>query len=96
MAAGADDGEGDLAGQQFVIGEALGGFVVRNFFWGVQGAQGLLETGPATAVQNAGVVPFGESGQAFQRAQSGAAHNARDNARRERPDRFDPREIIRL
>ena len=95
-AAGAHDGKGDLARQQLVIGQPLGGLVIGDLFGACKARSASLKPGQPRRSQNAGVVPFGHRGQALQRAQSGAAHDARNNARRERPDRLDPGEIIRL
>ncbi len=92
----AHDGEGQLPGQKLVIGQPFGRLVVRHALRRMQRAHGSAEIGPGAAGEDGLVVPFGEIRQPRQRAERGTAHEAREDARRERPDRLDPGKILRL
>ena len=57
----ADDGERDLSGEEFVIGEASAHFWRRDFRrWGLDGFDRFEEGRPLLAFQQRAVVPFGE------------------------------------
>ncbi len=82
-------GEGDLMGEQLVVGEALAGFPVRRRVRRLHLAQRAPEAGPALPPHQVRVVPLRELRHALQRAAHRGADPACEQPGSQRPDRLD-------
>ena len=93
--AAADQPQGDLTGEQLVIGQPVAVACLGQGGGHLHGGQRLVEARPFLPLQQGGVVPFGEVRQQGQRAAHRRGNLARPETGGERPDRIDVRQPVR-